>query len=168
MAIGPTTLSLKDQGGTSRAFMTVSSDAAATGNHAFAHVLLNPTTQVAIDPDAEVVAVPAFRADRLVQYTAITNTSETTIVTAGGASVFLDLYSLLITNTSATGVSVTIKSGTAGTTLMVLYVPATTTVGFTLQPGAGIKQVSSNTTWTATASGSVSTLHITAATSVGI
>ncbi len=168
MAIGTTTIVTKDGGGADRAVRVTSSNAADTGNLAVQHVLLNPTTMVPIDPDAAVVALPALRASRNVQYTTISNTAETTIVTAGGASVYLDLYSLLITNTSVTPVNVTIKSVTAGSTLMVLAVPAATTVGFSALPGAAIKQSTSNSAWTATASGSVSTLHITAQTVIGV
>ena len=70
------------------------------------------------------ISIPALREVKANQTTTITGTSETTIVTAGGSGVFADLYRLIITNTSATAVTVTIKDATAGTTRYVFAVPA--------------------------------------------
>ena len=78
----------------------------------------------------DLVSIPALREVKAIQTTTITGTSETTIVTAGGAGVFKDLYRLVITNTSATATSVTIKDATAGTTRYVFALPAASTVGF--------------------------------------
>ncbi len=95
------------------------------------------------------------------QHTTITNTAETTIVTASATGLRKKLYFLLITNLSATPTNVTIKDGTAGTTIAVLYVPATLTVGFSLSQ-LGVPQAAVNTNWTATAADSVTSLKITA------
>ena len=97
-----------------------------------------------------------------VQQTQISaSTSETTIVTAV-ASTFLDLYGLILANTGATAVTVTIKDATAGTTRAKIYVPAGDTRGFMLPADAGIPQASSNNNWTATCSASTTAMEVTA------
>lgn len=96
------------------------------------------------------------------QTTITSSTSETTIVTAGAAGVFHDLYGLIISNTSATGLSVTIKDATAGTTRFIIYVPATDTRGFMLPESAGHNQAAAANNWTATCSASVASVQITA------
>lgn len=89
------------------------------------------------------------------------STSETTIVTAD-ATYKLDLYGLILTNTSATGTKVTIKDSTAGTTRMVIYIPANDTRGFMLPACDGHKQSAVNNNWTATCGTSVAAIEITA------
>lgn len=98
------------------------------------------------------------------QVTTITaSTAETTIVTSV-ASVFLDMYGLIITNTSATAVNVAIKDATAGTTRFNFAVPAGDTRGFMLPEGGAIKQTAVTNNWTATVSASVTSVIITALT----
>lgn len=110
------------------------------------------------------VVVGSVRDLKANQVTTITaSASETTIVTAV-ASTFLDMYGLIITNTSATAVNVAIKDATAGTTRLNLAIPAGDTRGFMLPEGGAIKQAAVNNNWTATSSGSVSSLIITALT----
>lgn len=112
----------------------------------------------------ELVTVHAIREMRANQVTTITaSVAETTIVTAV-ASFMLDLYGLIITNTSATAVNVAIKDATAGTTRMNIAVPAGDTRGFMLPASDGHKQATANNNWTATSSASVSSLVITALT----
>lgn len=114
------------------------------------------------DKLGKAVVVGAIRDLKVNQVTTITaSTSETTILTAV-ASTFLDLYGLIISNTSATAVNVAIKDSTAGTTQLNVSVPAGETRGFMLPAGDGIKQGTVNNNWTATSSGSVSSLVITA------
>lgn len=114
------------------------------------------------------VVVGSIRDLKANQVTTITaSTSETTIVTAV-ASTFLDLYGLIITNTSATAVNVAIKDATAGTTRLNIAVPAGDTRGFMLPESGAIKQASVNNNWTATSSASVSSLVITALTVANI
>lgn len=105
----------------------------------------------------------APRASRARQVTTISNTSETTIVSAGAAGVFRDIFLLLVSNTSATAVNVTIRDSTAGTTVFVLAVPAGQTVGYSLSACDAIKQTTAANNWTAQASASVSSIVITAA-----
>lgn len=108
------------------------------------------------------VVVNSIRDLKGVQKTTITSsTSEATIVTAV-ASTFLDLYGLIITNTSATATEVTIKDSTAGTTRAVIAVPAGDTRGFMLTESAAIPQATVNNNWTATCADSVASIEITA------
>lgn len=96
------------------------------------------------------------------QTTTITaSTAETTIVTAI-ASTFLDIYRLIITNTSATAVTVTIKDATAGSTVEVIGVPAGETRGWSSPESAAATQSTVNNNWTATVSASVTSVVITA------
>lgn len=104
----------------------------------------------------------AIRDNRAQQATTITSsTSETTIVT-GDASNMLDLYGLVISNTSSTFTSVTIKDSTAGTTRFIFSVPAQETRGFMLPSCDGHKQSGTNQNWTATCGTSVASVNITA------
>lgn len=108
------------------------------------------------------VVVNSIRDLKGVQKTTITSsTSETTIVTAV-ASTFLDLYGLIISNSSATACSVTIKDSTSGTTRAIITVPATDVRGFILTESAAIPQATVNNNWTATCSASVASIEITA------
>lgn len=110
------------------------------------------------------VVVGSIRDLKRNQVTTITSsTSETTIASAV-ASTFLDLYGLIVTNTSATAVNVAIKDSTAGTTRLNIAVPAGETRGFMLPESAAIKQATVNNNWTATCSGSVASVIITALT----
>jgi len=110
------------------------------------------------------ISIPALRELKAIQTTTITGTSETTIVTAGGAGVFKDLYRLIITNSSATAVTVAIKDATAGTTRYTFAVPAGATVGFSADAGSAAVQSAAANNWTATVSGAVSSILITAET----
>ena len=110
------------------------------------------------------VSIPALRELKAIQTTTITGTSETTIVTAGGAGIFKDLYRLVMTNSSATAVTITIKDATAGTTRYVFAVPAGATVGFSADAGSAAIQSAANNAWTATVSSAVTSIVITAET----
>jgi len=119
--------------------------------------------QMTTDLKGRVMVGSAPRTLKLNQVTTITaSTSETTIVTAV-ASTFLDLYGLIVTNTSATAVTVAIKDATAGTTRLNIAVPAGDTRGFMLPIDAAIKQSAVNNNWTATTQ-SVTSVIITALT----
>lgn len=114
------------------------------------------------DKTGKQVIVGSIRDLKGVQKTTITSsTSETTIITAV-ASTYLDLYGLIIANTSATACNVTIKDSTAGTTRAIIAVPAGETRGFMLPESASIVQASTNNNWTATCSASVASIEITA------
>lgn len=103
------------------------------------------------------------RASKGKQNTTITtSTAETTIVTAGGAGVFNDVYGLILTNTSGSACNVTIKDSTGGTTVTVIAVPAGETRGFMLPRGSAVPQTTSQKNWTATCSASITSMVVTA------
>lgn len=125
-------------------------------------------SQISTDLKGRVMVGSAPRTLKANQVTTITSsTSETTIVTAV-TSTFLDLYGLIVTNTSASAVNVAIKDATGGTTRLNIAVPAGDTRGFMLPIDAAIKQAASNNNWTATCSSSVSSVIITALTVANI
>lgn len=96
-----------------------------------------------------------------IQKTTITSSAaETTIVTAN-ASYALDIYRLLIANTSASQATVTLKDSTGGTTRAILAVPAGQTVGFSGDLDSTMTQATKNNNWTATCT-SVASIEITA------
>lgn len=109
------------------------------------------------------VSVQSLRELKGKQSTTITSsTAETTIVTAGGAGVFLDVYALTITNTSTTGTEVIIRDVTAGGTAESIYVPAGDTRGWMVSESAASTQATANSAWTATCTTSVASVKITA------
>lgn len=115
------------------------------------------------DKLGKLISVSAVRDLKGKQKTTITSsTSETTIITAAGASVFADLYGLHIANTSATACNVTIKDSTDGSTVDIIAVPAGETRGFMTDCGSAIPQATANNNWTATCSASVASIEITA------
>jgi len=119
--------------------------------------------QMTTDLKGRVMVGSAPRTLKLNQVTTITaSTAETTIVTAV-ASTFLDLYGLIVTNTSATAVTIALKDATAGTTRLNIAVPPGDTRGFMLPIDAAIKQTAVNNNWTATTQ-SVTSVIITALT----
>jgi hypothetical protein len=113
------------------------------------------------DKLGKLIAVGAIRDVKGVQKTSITTTTETTVVTAGGAGVFNDVYAIVVTNKSATGVSVDFRDATAGTVRMTLYAPATDTRGFTVAVDSAMVQAVAANNWTATLSGAVTSIEIT-------
>lgn len=111
------------------------------------------------------VVVGSIRVLKARQVTIITaSTAETTIVTAGAAGVFKDLYSLLLTNTSATATEVLIRDATAGGTISSFMVPAGATVGFALPESGAWPQGTAANNWTATVGTSITSLKVTALT----
>lgn len=107
------------------------------------------------------VVVGSIRDLKVNTPTTITNsTAETTVLTAV-ASTFLDVYGVIVANTSAAACSVAFKDATAGTTQFTVDVPAGDTRGFMLGESAAVKQGTVNNNWTATCSGSVSSIVIT-------
>lgn len=108
------------------------------------------------------VVVGAVRDLKGNQQTTITSsTSETTIITSV-SSVFLDVYGIIVSNTSATACAVTVKDATAGTTRVIIEVPANDTRGFMLPVDSAMKQSAVTNNWTATCGTSVASISITA------
>lgn len=99
------------------------------------------------------VVVGAIRDMKGVQKTSISATTETTVVTAGAAGVFNDVYAIVVTNKSAVNLFVDFKDATAGTTRMTLAAPASDTRGFTVAVDSAMVQAVAANNWTATLSG---------------
>lgn len=90
------------------------------------------------------------------------STSETTLMAAGGAGIFLDLTSIKCSNTSATASAISVRDATAGTVRDTLVCPAA------IGPCEGnvyrvpFRQTTSNANWTIQAGTSASSLICTA------
>ncbi len=92
--------------------------------------------------------------------TITTSTAETTIVTAGAANVFRDLYRLTMTNTSVTATVVTIRDATGGSTVDVYALAAGETKGFSGPVDSADVQATAANNWTAQSSASITSLII--------
>lgn len=89
------------------------------------------------------------------QATTLTSTtSPTTVVTAGGASVFTDITSITVTNGSATATTVTLSDGTVS---QVYNVPAGG--GFTIPYNPPMPATTANTAWTLQCGTSVASVY---------
>lgn len=110
------------------------------------------------------ISPSVLRVLKAVQVTAISSTAETPIATAV-ASNFLDLYGLLIANTNVTNpLTATIKDSLAGTTRLVIQIPAGETRGFMAPADSGLPQATVNTAWTCTLAGTSPAATVTAMT----
>jgi hypothetical protein len=112
------------------------------------------------DKQGKMVVVGALRQLKGRQVTTLTTTTLTAITAAGGAGVFIDLYALIVTNTSATSTSITITDGT--TTIMTLACPAGDTRGFTVAVDSAIPQTTAANAWQGQLAAGVSSISITA------
>lgn len=102
------------------------------------------------DKLGKTIAVGSIRTLKVNQITTITSSASETTVLTQVASTFLDVYGCIVTNTSATSVTVAFKDSTSGTTQFNIAVPAGDTRGFMLPEGGAIKQGTINNNWTAT------------------
>lgn len=89
----------------------------------------------------------------------LANTSEATLLAAGGAGVYHDLTHLTITNSSASAVVVYLRDATAGSIIDNIAIAAGG--GITKTYTRPWKQTTANSNWTAQLSGSVSSVYIT-------
>ena len=86
------------------------------------------------------------------------STTETTIVTAGGAGIYNDITGFQITNQTATAVTVTIKDSTSGTTRKVYDLAANGGIVVHFDPP--LPQSGANANWTATLSVNTVTVDV--------
>ncbi len=91
----------------------------------------------------------------------LTTTTETTILTAAGAGIYLDISWLVFTNTSATAVRVDIRPSTGGGVLLSLNLEASKTLIVDLSD-IPIIQTTANNNWTVQLSAAVTDVRITA------
>jgi len=117
-------------------------------------------SRIMVDKLGKVIAVSAVRDLKGVGTQTYTNTTEASFISAI-ASTFNDLYGLVLSNSSATATTVTIRDSLAGTTRAVITVPAGETRGFMLDAGSALTQATVNTAWTAQCSAGVTTLTVT-------
>lgn len=89
----------------------------------------------------------------------LSNTTETTLLSAGGAGVFLDIVSLVITNTSSTAVRVDIRDSTSGTVRWSIMLAADGG-GVVFNPPLPLTQGTANNNWTAQLSGAVTDVRV--------
>jgi hypothetical protein len=115
-----------------------------------------------VDKVGRLLSVAVLRTLKGVQKTSITVNTETTVVTAGAAGVFNDVYAFMVTNKSATAVFVDFRDATAGTVRMTLAAPASDTRGFTVPVDSAMVQATAANNWTATVSSAVTSIEITA------
>lgn len=101
----------------------------------------------------------AVRALIVKNYITLTTTTETTLLTAGGAGNFLDISSMILTNTSATDVRVDFRDTTAGTVMFSVIAKAgvSAVLDFSDLP---ICQTTANTNWTAQLAAAVTDVRI--------
>lgn len=92
------------------------------------------------------------------QHTQIASSSSETTIGTAVASTFLDLTSLVLTNQTATAVNCTIKDATAGTTRMIIALPASG--GAVLNFPVPVPQASVNNNWTCTLSSAAVTVNV--------
>ena len=146
-------------------------DAADSGNPV-SQGLNARTTNVAVVSDGDRVRAIADKQGRqivqpfaprdlvTIQHTQIASSSaETTILTAGAAGVFHDLTALIITLQTATACTVTIKDSTAGTTRMILQLPATVGAIAGATFTVPVPQATAANNWTATLSSAAVTVN---------
>jgi hypothetical protein len=105
------------------------------------------------------VVVGSIRDLKVSTPTTISDNSSHTIMAAGGANVFCDLFALVLANNGSAALTVAISDGTS---VYNFEVPAADQRGFWGPESAGLKASSSNTAWTAQATGSITNLYVTA------
>jgi len=151
---------------------TAAHDAADTGNPqkvGFKARTTNPTAVADADrvdsfgDDLGRLVVVKDQVRDLVAHNNITiasSSAETTLLAAGAAGVFHDLKKLVLTNSSATAVTCTIKDATAGTTRMIIDLGAVgSNSAVTLDWDTPHPQAATAQNWTLTLSSAVVTVH---------
>lgn len=128
-------------------------------------VAANPTkatngqaTGVATDAIGRLITVASHGREQVgIQTTAISSTTETTVVTAI-ASTFCDITSLVITNSSTTATTCTLKDSTAGTTRATYDIAASGGAVINFNPP--LPQSTVNNNWTITLGTAVTSIHV--------
>jgi len=105
------------------------------------------------------IVTTAPRGQRVKNAITLTTTTETTLLSAGGASIFNDITKLLIANTSGTDVRVDFRDATGGSVIFSVFAPAGQTVGVSAGDDP-IPQTTANNNWTAQLSAAVTDVRI--------
>jgi hypothetical protein len=107
----------------------------------------------------QVVSLHTIRELKTKNFITLTSsTTETTLLSAGGSGVFLDITSITFTNTSATVCEVELREATAGSAVHSFEVPPTDSRGITVTDP--IIQTTANNNWTAKCITSVASIKI--------
>lgn len=114
---------------------------------------------LSVDKLGRPIVTTAPRGQRAKNAITLTSTTETTLLSAGGASVFHDLTKLVIANTSSTDVRVDFRDATGGSVIFSVYAPANQTVGVVCGDDP-IPQTTANNNWTAQLSAAVTDVRI--------
>ncbi len=115
------------------------------------------------DKLGKLIAVGAVRELKGKTHVTITaSTAETTIVAAGAAGVFNDVYGLILTNNGSAPMAVSIRDATAGTVFMVFQVPSRDTRGVMLPVDSAWVQAAAANNWTAACTPNATSADITA------
>jgi hypothetical protein len=129
-------------------------------------VTANPTAGTAgtnqalmVDKVGKLITNGAIRSLKGRTVTTLTTTANSAITSTGAAGEFIDLYGLILTNTSATSVTITITDGT--TTIMTVACPAGDTRGFMLPVDSAIPMTTAANNWTGQLSAGVSSVSVT-------
>jgi hypothetical protein len=150
----------------------IAHDAADSGNPVKVGAVARQTRPTAV-ADADRVNLFADDVGRLVNYPfaprdlvvhnrlALTTTTETTLIAAIGANVFVDLLSLVFSNESAVETRVDIRDATAGTVRLSVDLAADGG-GAVVNLPIPLTQATANNNWTAQLSGANATIYITA------
>jgi hypothetical protein len=123
---------------------------------------LGQRVAASFDKEGRQLVQGAARLNKGKTHTVISTTTETTVVAAGGTNIFNDLYGLVISNSSATTTTVTIRDSTAGTIQFMFVVPANDVRGLMIPVDSAVPQTTANTAWTATLSPAVTSIDFTA------
>ena len=116
-----------------------------------------------LDDDGRLVISPHSQRDLVTQNNITLNSGTTTdtLIAAGGANVFRDLVMLIISNDSTAEVSVAFKDSSGGTTRLTVDLAADGG-GAVIPFPVPFQQATANNLWSATLSGAVSSVYITA------
>lgn len=114
---------------------------------------------LSVDKLGRPIVTTAPRGQRAKNAITLTSTTETTLLAAGGASVFHDLTKLIIANTSGTDVRVDFRDATGGSVIFSVFAPAGQTVGVSAGDDP-IPQTTANNNWTAQLSAAVTDVRI--------
>lgn len=114
---------------------------------------------VSTDKLGRQIVTTAPRGQRVKNAITLTSTTETTLLSTGGASVFHDLTKLIIANTSGTDVRVDFRDATGGSVIFSVFAPAGQTVGVSCGDDP-IPQTTANNNWTAQLSAAVTDVRI--------
>ena len=112
-----------------------------------------------VDKLGRQLVTSAPRGQRVKNAITLTTTTETTLLSAGGASIFNDITKLLIANTSGTDVRVDFRDATGGSVIFSVFAPAGQTVGVSAGDDP-IPQTTANNNWTAQLSAAVTDVRI--------